>query len=58
MYRVTDYFHLVVLVKQECLEGDILWKSVRRVEPIVPVDTDRAVEVVALQDVPQLTVVF
>ena len=47
MHRIADHFHFVVLVKQECLESDILWKSVQLVQPVVPIDADRAVEVVA-----------
>ena len=58
MHRIADHFHLVVLIKQECLESDILWKFVQLVQSAVPIDADRTVEVVAFQDVPQLTVVF
>ena len=47
MHRIADHFHFVVLVKQECLESDILRKLVLLVQPVVPIDADRAVEVVA-----------
>ena len=43
MHRIADHFHLVVPVKQEGLECDVLRKFV---------------QFVAFQDVPQLTVVF
>ena len=46
MHRIADHFHFVVLVKQECLESDILWKLVQLVQPAVPIDADRPVEVV------------
>ena len=58
MYRIADHFHLVVLIKQECLESDILWKFVQLVQSAVPIDADRTGEVVAFQDVSQLFVVF
>ena len=58
MYRIADHFHSVVLIKQECLESDFLWKLVQLVQPVVTVDVDRTVEVVAFQDVSQLFVVF
>ena len=46
MHRIADYFHFVVPVKQECLESDILWKLVQLVQPAVPINADRSVEVV------------
>ena len=58
MHRIADHFHLVVLIKQECLKSDILWKFVQLVQSAVPIDADRTVEVVAFQDVSQLFVVF
>ena len=46
MHRIADHFYFVVPVKQECLESDILWKSVQLVQPAVPINADRSVEVV------------
>ena len=58
MHRIADHLHLIILIKQESLECDILWKFVQLVQSAVPIDTDRTVEVVAFQDVSQLFVVF
>ena len=46
MHRIADHFHLVVPVKQEGLECDVLRKFVQFVQLTVPVDTDRTVKVV------------
>ena len=58
MHRIADHLHLIILIKQESLKCNILRKSVQLVQSAVPIDADRTVEVVAFQDVPQLTVVF
>ena len=58
MYRIADHFHSVVLIKQECLESDFLWKLVQLVQAVGTVDVDRTVEVVAFQDVSRLIGVF
>ena len=58
MHRIADHLHLIILIKQESLKCNILRKSVQLVQSAVPIDADRTVEVVAFQDVPQLTVSF
>ena len=58
MHRIADHFHLVVPVKQEGLECDVLRKFVQFVQLTVPVDTDRTVKVVAFQDISQFFIIF
>ena len=58
MHRIADHFHLVVSVKQEGLECDVLRKFVQFVQLTVPVDTDRTVKVVAFQDISQFFIIF